>query len=263
MNTILNGLISGYIGAIIVYPIDLIKTNMQNQLNAKYKNGIHCFTEIIKKHGFSKLYNGSVVQLIGIGPEKSIKLFINNSLLNYNIHPIISGCLAGASQVIVSNPIEIIKIQYQLNIYNKNFKFIDAIKNIHNTNQSSHFNLYHIIKNLYKGSSLCLLRDIPFSGIYFPTYLYIKNQILNNQININPTIISGFIAAIPAAYLVTPFDVIKTRYQSYKYKNIIDCMNNIYINDGIKGFWIGGKWRVIKSAPQFAITLYVYEKLNN
>ena len=34
-------------------------------------------------------------------------------------------------------------------------------------------------KNLYKGASACLLRDVPFSAIYFPTYNYLKKNIDN------------------------------------------------------------------------------------
>jgi solute carrier family 25 aspartate/glutamate transporter 12/13 len=77
----------------------------------------------------------------------------------------------------------------------------------------------------------------------------------------NNSFISGMIAAIPAAYLVTPFDVIKTRIQFSKNNNILECVKNIYKNEGFKAFWKGGLWRIMKSSPQFGITLFVYENL--
>ncbi len=231
MDTFFYGLISGYVGAICVYPIDYIKTNIQNNRS---------FNDIIKTTKLKNYYKGSFIQLIGIGPEKSIKIFVANYMTNeYNSNIILSGACAGASQVLVTNPIEIIKIQYQMNL-------------------TQNKNLFNILKttNLYKGASACFLRDIPFSAIYFPTYNYLKKEFPNNYF------IAGTLAGIPAAYLVTPFDVIKTRYQTDKnYKNMLDCVKKTYSQNGFKGFWKGGLWRVLKSSPQFGITFFVFEKL--
>lgn len=243
-NIIIKGIISGYIGAFFVYPIDLIKTRVQY---AKSLNSYNYIKNIIKNEGYRAFYKGLFVQIIGIGPEKALKITTNNLMINYltdsNFDKIIAGSCAGASQVIITNPIEIIKIQYQIN-KGENKNLLDTIKQIGG------------FRNLYKGASACLLRDIPFSGIYFPVYDYLKNKI-------NNTFLAGVLAAIPAAYLVTPADVIKTRYQiaDNNYKNIIECGIDIYKKEGFLAFWRGGLWRVLKSAPQFGITLYIYENL--
>lgn len=242
-NILMKGIISGYVGALVVYPIDLIKTRVQNTKI----NGYECFKLIIKNEGYKAFYKGLFVQVIGIGPEKAIKIatneFISNHLIESNINKIIAGSCAGAAQVIVSNPIEIVKIQYQIN-KGKNKTLFETIKDLGG------------IKNLYKGASACLLRDIPFSAIYFPTYDYLKN-ITNN------TFVAGMLAGVPSAYISTPADVIKTRYQivGNNYKNLIECTVDIYKKEGLNAFFRGGFWRVLKSAPQFGITLFVYENL--
>ena len=187
------GLIAGWIGAICVYPIDFVKTHVQNGRS---------FLNILKNIKPTTLYKGSLIQLIGVGPEKAIKLYVNSKALDNQIHPIIAGGLAGMCQVLVTNPIEYIKIQYQLS------------KQIEITQIN--------LKNLYKGIGPCLARDIPFSAIYFPTYSYLKDSG-------NSTFISGLIAGVPAAYLVTPFDVIKTRIQS-----------NLPLPINFKDYWKGG-----------------------
>ena len=46
----------------------------------------------------------------------------------------------------------------------------------------------HIVRQLgqyglYKGTSACLLRDIPFSAIYFPAYSHLKKDLFNEGYN--------------------------------------------------------------------------------
>ncbi len=74
------GNIAGYIGAIAVYPIDLIKSNMQ--LQTLKTDSYDYFGQIVRKQGFTKLYMGSFIQIISVGPEK-------------NVNPIIAGLISG------------------------------------------------------------------------------------------------------------------------------------------------------------------------
>ena len=46
----------------------------------------------------------------------------------------------------------------------------------------------HIVRQLglvglYKGASACLLRDIPFSAIYFPSYWHLKKDLFSEGYN--------------------------------------------------------------------------------
>jgi solute carrier family 25 (mitochondrial aspartate/glutamate transporter), member 12/13 len=46
----------------------------------------------------------------------------------------------------------------------------------------------HIVRQLgllglYKGASACLLRDIPFSAIYFPAYSHLKKDVFKENYN--------------------------------------------------------------------------------
>ena len=70
-----------------------------------------------------------------------------------------------------------------------------------------------IVKNLglaglYKGASACLLRDVPFSAIYFPTYSHLKKDLFGEspqkKLGILQLLTAGAIAGMPAAYLTTP-----------------------------------------------------------
>ena len=72
----------------------------------------------------------------------------------------------------------------------------------------------HIIRQLgllglYKGASACLLRDIPFSAIYFPAYSHLKKDIFHEgyngkQLSFFETLASAAIAYVDFISLNAP-----------------------------------------------------------
>lgn len=109
------GSIAGAFGAFMVYPIDLVKTRMQNQRSTRpgerlYLNSIDCFQKVIKNEGFRGLYSGVLPQLVGVAPEKAIKLTVNDLVRGYftdkktghieTKFEVLSGGTAGACQVV-------------------------------------------------------------------------------------------------------------------------------------------------------------------
>ncbi|KAJ3240545.1 mitochondrial aspartate-glutamate transporter agc1 [Chytriomyces hyalinus] len=268
--------VAGAIGATFVYPIDLVKTRMQNQRKVvgemAYKNSWDCFKQVLKNEGFIGLYSGLGPQLIGVAPEKAIKLTVND-LVRRNfankdgsIHlgaEILAGSAAGASQVIFTNPLEIVKIRLQVQG--------EAARKTGAARQGA----MQIIRSLglfglYKGVTACLMRDVPFSGIYFPVYAHLKKDIFHEgrdgkKLAIGELLTSGAIAGIPAAYLVTPADVIKTRLQvaarsgETTYSGVFDAFRKILKEEGPRAFFKGGVARVLRSSPQFGVTLASFE----
>lgn len=110
--------------------------------------------------------------------------------------------------------------------------------------------LYFIIQ----GAKACFLRDIPFSAIYFPAYNHVKQAFADEKGYNHPLTLlaAGCIAGVPAASLVTPADVIKTRLQvvarkgQTTYNGLTDCAMKIYNEEGPRAFWkgTGGKYIV-------------------
>jgi len=66
---------------------------------------------------------------------------------------------------------------------------------------------------------------------------------------------------------VTPADVIKTRLQvvaragQTTYSGVFDAAKKIMAEEGFKAFWKGTGARVMRSSPQFGVTLLTYELL--
>lgn len=274
------GSVAGALGATTVYPIDLVKTRMQNQRiiivgEMVYKNSIDCFFKVIRNEGILGLYRGLGPQLVGVAPEKALKLTMNDlvrSILKDQKdgsitipREILAGGCAGASQVVITNPLEIVKIRLQVQ---GEVAKLAAVPRIGAISIIKGLGLF----GLYKGASACLLRDIPFSMIYFTVYSHLKSDMFGEGVNgkkLSPLqlLIAGAAAGMPAAYLATPADVIKTRLQvesragQQTYHGITDAFRKILREEGPKAFFKGGPARVFRSSPQFGVTLLSYELL--
>uniref|UniRef100_A0A672IUN8 Calcium-binding mitochondrial carrier protein Aralar1-like n=1 Tax=Salarias fasciatus TaxID=181472 RepID=A0A672IUN8_SALFA len=211
---------------------------------------------------------GLVPQLIGVAPEKAIKLTVNDFVRDKftqkdNSIPlfaeIMAGGCAGGSQVIFTNPLEIVKIRLQVAGEITTGPRVSALSVVRDLG----------FFGLYKGAKACFLRDIPFSAIYFPVYAHTKMAMADENGRLGPLqlLTAGAIAGIPAASLVTPADVIKTRLQvaaragQTTYTGVIDCFRKIMREEGFRALWKGAGARMCRSSPQFGVTLVTYELL--
>ncbi|XP_022087095.1 calcium-binding mitochondrial carrier protein Aralar1-like [Acanthaster planci] len=264
------GAIAGAVGATAVYPIDLVKTRMQNQRGGlvgelMYENSLDCFTKVVRHEGFFGLYRGLPPQLLGVAPEKAIKLTMNDFVRDRLRRKdgglplwaeIVAGGCAGASQVMFTNPLEIVKIRLQVAGEIQSGPRVSAITVVRDLG----------FFGLYKGARACFLRDIPFSAIYFPGYAHLKKAFADKDGHNSPTslLVAATLAGPPAAYLATPADVIKTRLQviarrgQQTYSGVLSPVCRVMMFLFFVGFFTA---RVFRSSPQFGVTLLTYEIL--
>ncbi|CAB1326591.1 unnamed protein product [Coregonus sp. 'balchen'] len=263
-------------GATAVYPIDLVKTRMQNQRSTgsfvgelMYKNSFDCAKKVLRYEGFFGFYRGLLPQLIGVAPEKAIKLTVNDFVRDKftgkgDTIPfaaeVLAGACAGGSQVVFTNPLEIVKIRLQVAGEITTGPRISALSVIRDLG----------LFGLYKGAKACFLRDIPFSAIFFPVYAHTKAQFADEQGRLGALqlLAAGAIGGIPAASLVTPADVIKTRLQvaaragQTTYTGVTDCFRKIMQEEGFRALWKGAGGLVcVDPLLSFGVTLVTYELL--
>lgn len=125
---------------------------------------------------------------------------------------LLAGGAAGAGQVIVTNPLEITKIRLQMQgeLAKEGVQVARGIVPIVRSLG---------IVGLYRGAGACLLRDAPFSLIYFTSYAHLKKDLFGEgkngkQLSNLETLLAAGMGGMPAAYLTTPADVVKTRLQT-------------------------------------------------
>lgn len=98
---------------------------------------------------------------------------------------------------------------------------------------------------------------LPSNGLFLLTFCLGILQLLS----------AGAIAGMPAAYLTTPCDVIKTRLQvearkgDTQYTSLRHCAKTVFQEEGFRAFFKGGPARIMRSSPQFGFTLAGYELL--
>lgn len=300
------GFLAGSAGAICAYPIDYVKSQLQTEEGRlKYRDGWHCAMDIVKTSpsGPLALYRGVLLNVIGVAPEKTIKLSVNTfaraTLIAHFgylsiMGEVIAGAAAGAAQVIVTNPLEVLKLKLQTSEM--------TIREVLGQIQGA--------GDLYQGVGACIARDITFSAILFPLYAHLKvmwaatlmsvAQGEGESITFWANLLAGSFAAGPAAFLATPADVVKTRLQqarkSLSEMNLVDKVINssdkivppiqiVYVDQlAVKGaaaasfldtmvlianqegpevLFSGWFERVVRSVPQFGVTLAMYDLLNS
>nr|XP_028683849.1 mitochondrial glutamate carrier 2 isoform X4 [Macaca mulatta] len=264
---LINGGVAGLVGVSCVFPIDLAKTRLQNQHGkAMYKGMIDCLMKTARAEGFFGMYRGAAVNLTLVTPEKAIKLAANDFFrqllmedgMQRNLKmEMLAGCGAGMCQVVVTSPMEMLKIQLQdagrLAVHHQGSASAPSASRSYTTGSASTHKRPSAtliarellrtqgLAGLYKGLGATLLRDIPFSIIYFPLFANLNHLGFNE------------------------LAVLKTRIQTLKkglgedvYSGITDCARKLWIQEGPSAFMKGAGCRALVIAPLFGIAQGVY-----
>lgn len=283
---IVNGGIAGIIGVTVVFPLDLVKTRLQNQQigpngEKQYENVIDCFRKTYRSEGYFGMYRGSAVNILLITPEKAIKLAAND-FFRFNLRTSdgllpwyragLAGGMAGACQIIVTTPMELLKIQMQdagrvaaqAKAEGKSFQRPTAM-----ALAMKLFNEKGVF-GLYKGLGATAFRDISFSVLYFPSFANLNDMGPRKSDGSDEAVfwwsfLSGLLAGSACAWVVTPLDVIKTRLQlltrgskERAYSGVYDALSSTIKYEGFQALFKGAMCRVMVIAPLFAIAQTVY-----
>jgi len=283
---IINGGIAGIIGVTCVFPLDLVKTRLQNQRvgpngERMYASMLDCFKKTYRAEGYFGMYRGSAVNILLITPEKAIKLAANDYFRHrlttkdgkLPVHrEMLAGGSAGFCQIVVTTPMELLKIQLQdagrvaategaAGASAKKISALSITKELLRTKG---------IFGLYKGTSATMLRDVSFSVVYFPLFANLNSLGPRKSPGSTEAVfwwsfIAGCASGSISAAAVNPADVVKTRLQllnkgaaDTSYDGIRDAFVKIFRQEGPSAFFKGALCRMIVIAPLFGIAQMVY-----
>jgi len=176
---------------------------------------------------------------------------------------LVSGGIARIGAVSIVSPLELIRTKMQsqkMAFYQVRSCLADLIKT-------------RGITGLWSGYTATLLRDVPFSALYWP--LYEQTKYLMGRESYTNTFVSGAVAGSVASTITLPFDVLKTMKQiEMGEKDIMDVKSGvsrtnreifrgIIKEQGVKGLFSGLTPRILKVAPACAIMISSYEFFKN
>lgn len=259
---LLVGASAGMIGTCLIYPLDMLKTKLQSSTT---RISVSQFSSVLRTAlATGGLYRGFSACLVGIAPEKAIKLAVNDTVRDYctdgqnrpiRVHEeILAGITAGFVQLFVTVPYEGIKIKLQMNT-GPAMGALDVIRQMSSP------------LDLYRGFTSTLFRDVPFCFMYFPLYAnakalqmrYLHPNAAEEPFQVG--LIAGILAGAVSAVIVTPADMLKTRIQQGINGDtpFLAYGRQVMAKEGVGALFKGWQARMMVIAPLYGIVSLAFE----
>lgn len=276
-NSLAKGFCTGFIEAIICYPTEFAKTQLQLQsrTNPQFKGMTDCMLKTAKTHGPLALYRGAAPLILGSSGKQAARwgAYANVSAKFRNEDGSISlganmfsGFCAGASEAVLAvTPIETIKT-----------RAVDDLKMGTKKYNSSLDCIVKIIKSeglpgIYRGVTPTILKQGTNQMIRFPIQQFYFKLLFGNdeKRKSNPWLngLCGALAGGSSVLLTMPQDTVKTRMQGEAAKKLytgtLDCVQQILRKEGILFFWTGTWPRFVRVTLDVGITFTIFPLLNN
>ncbi|KAL2084177.1 hypothetical protein ACEWY4_019695 [Coilia grayii] len=235
---------------------------------------LDAFIKIIRGEGITSLWSGLPPTLVMAVPATVIYFTCYDQLVammksrmgeSADLAPLLAGALARVGSATVISPLELIRTKLQSE--RQSYKELSGVI------RSSVVNDGWL--SLWRGWGPTILRDVPFSAMYWYNYEKVKGWLCEYHSMRAPTFtitfISGAVSGSIAAIATLPFDVVKTRRQvelgelqalklsSRAPSSTLQVMRRIVAENGAAGLFAGFMPRLIKVAPACAIMISTYE----
>ncbi|XP_043262162.1 solute carrier family 25 member 40-like isoform X1 [Colletes gigas] len=250
--------------------------------NGKFTGTVDALMKISRNEGILSLWSGLSPTLVLAVPAtivyfvsyEQLRLYFkdtyNRQLGNVMVRPVteqpfwipmVAGAIARIWAASLVSPLELIrtKMQSQKLSYPE---IMQALKTVMKNNG---------IFGLWMGLSSTLLRDVPFSAIYWLNYETIKQNFGGSNQSFTFNLAAGAMAGSMAAFFTIPFDVVKTHTQIEMGEKEIysdkpghsggtwNTIRKIYCQNGVRGLFTGLIPRIVKVAPACAIMIATFE----
>jgi len=267
---------TGVAQVFVAHPFDTIKVRLQAS-SSQYLGPIDCLKKTVTKEGFTALYKGMTMPMMGITFVNSIffttngycRRFLGNigtdPITNKDIYSLqvilIAGGFAGASSAFLLTPIDLVKTKLQIQYANESTSKmyqgpLDCAKKIVQQ---------HGVQGLFRGIWPTTIREGIGNAFWFGGYEFSKQMFTPKDKQINPLLIPmcGSLGGLWYWIAAFPVDTVKTRMQAQQgagaYAGMIDCVKGMLKEGGPKIFYRGFSTAIARSAPVSATIFSAYE----
>ncbi|KAI7885604.1 mitochondrial carrier [Lichtheimia hyalospora FSU 10163] len=258
---------------LLMTPLDVVKTRLQTQeiMGVRHLEGtLDGLYKIARHEGTTALFRGLSAGLL-ISVPATVNYYAGYDYIRDKIKhsrfrgtaldeysPLWAGATARAFAASIVSPLELFKTRIQAS----DKEGIAAIWR----------GIMYMVRQqgpstLWRGIVPTLLRDVPFSGVYWMAYdrarkhLTRGTQQLDGLANFQTAFLAGASSGMLAALVTHPFDVVKTQRQVCTDHNAraTVLMRQIIYTEGYTGFFKGLVPRLFRVAPSCAIMISSYE----
>ncbi|KFM73595.1 Solute carrier family 25 member 39, partial [Stegodyphus mimosarum] len=231
---------------------------------------VDAFVKITRAEGVTSLWSGLPPALVMAVPSTVVyytaydqlrNFFLKNYQLSYHAFwvPVVAGGLARAIATTVVSPLELVRTKMQ----SQKLSYIEIVQAVRTLVLSQG------LSSLYRGLGPTVLRDVPFSSIYWLSYEMLKQTFNQQQPAVWFSFAAGGAAGSVAALLTVPFDVIKTHRQielgemesltRQRSASTYLLLKTLYQSNGYRALFAGVVPRIFKVSTACAIMISSYE----
>lgn len=288
-----SGLGSGVASAVLLQPLDLLKTRVQQSGSSSLSSSLRDLRQ--SSNLIQGLWRGTVPSALRTGFGSALYFTSLNAIRQNarkagyvgrtspaqaqgtssalpslsNTANLVSGAVARTLAGFVLMPLTVIKVRFESNMYSYSSMWT-ATSDIRRRDG---------FRGFFAGYGATALRDAPYAGTYVLLYEMLKRHLgawaspavqsgdnpakmrayVASSVNFSSAVLAG--AACSA--LSNPFDAVKTRIQLQpkQYRNIGQAFRLMVKNDGFRSLWDGLALRISRKALSSALAWTIYEEL--
>lgn len=292
VRTLLSGGVAGCMSRTFTAPLDVTKILLQVQSDSADKAYYGSFGQAMKRvyqeEGLKGLWKGNNVACLRLGPYSAVKYLTYEETAFMFRDPqtgqtaggrkAIAGSMAGVAAVITTYPLDLIKTRLTVQ---KEGKTADGkvLKKTYNGIWDCFRKVYRDegFTALYKGMGTTIVGVIPFEGVQFWFYNYVRD-VREEQKKKNGQRLEAFdflalgcLAGAVAQTFAYPFDLVRKRMMAQskaegmlgeRYSGMTNAFMTIIREEGPLGLYKGTVPNLLKVCPYAAIMWLSYEMMN-
>lgn len=243
-----------------------------NVKNLKYRGLFSPFKIIIREEGFMSLWKSNATNVLRVIPTYGLKFMLNDTFKDMvrktpgeKLHfgqKLAAGTISGLFTTACTYPLDLVRNRLILGkgmgLYYTGF--LHCVRTTFAKEGPLAF---------YKGYAMTALSGSPYVGIQMSAYDSFYRQMANDDgsVLIRYKIGSGVLAGLIAQTLTYPGDTCRRRMATNGangttkvYNGNLDCVKQVFRNEGFVGFYGGWRMNVIRSIPAAAIQFVAYEQ---
>ncbi|KAG0264110.1 hypothetical protein DFQ27_001404 [Actinomortierella ambigua] len=280
--TLTAGAIAGAVEATVTYPTEFVKTQLQLQEGNKalrpggtvFKGPVDVLVKTVQTQGITAVYRGLSALVIGTAAKAGVRFFAFDQFKDLlkdqdgkttGVRNMLAGLGAGMTEaVLVVTPTETIKTKLIHDGNSANPQYRGLVHGVKSIIQAEGFG------GIYRGVIPVMARQGANSAVRFGVYSSL-NDVLKQRMEPGKAVPAaytfgiGAIAGVITVYTTMPLDVIKTKMQGLRakelYSGVFDCTWKVLKKEGVLAFWKGATPRLARLTMSGGIVFTVYEQV--